>query len=510
MPGVVCKLQVKVLNLGAQRFDSFSLRTPARFIWQTLAVSLKRQKSATMKRIILFAFIVLSLQAYTQEKQLIESPKVDKRVELLSIVFRLAGNKEYNATFFKSYTDKVENHFNAYKEHELIKFSRSLRENKSISYEAVVSMAIVLDDNLNPMIDFSSTLPDKRWTKNDANKFIKLLKAFYKDAECEKFFRENMELFQEVSNRFDSVYKTLDLNWFQSFYENKAEENFKIIVSLGCGGNNYGPSYTLPNTKKEVFAIMGTWKVDESGMPIYEKDEYLPTIIHEFNHSFVNPLLAKNEKAFEENGKEIYNSVGYEMNQQAYGSWQIMLNEALVRASVIKYFVDHSANEAEIQMMINKESNNGFIWIKGLVDELTKYDNQRNIYPTLESYVPELLNAYKIFAKKISQFDAQRPKVESMAEFTNNDKNVNPQIKTITINFDRPLAGKGYSVNYGSKGQSAFPKLDNIYYTNENKTVVMEVQLISDKEYQFVLTGKNFKTEQGVPLKIYEVNFKTQ
>lgn len=465
-----------------------------------------------MKRIILFAFIVLSLhaKAYTQEKQLIESPKVDKQVELLSIVFRLAGNKEYNATFFKRYTDKVENHFSVYKEHELIKFASSLRENNGISYDAVVSLAVVLDNNLNPMTDFSSTLPDKRWTKNDANKFIKLLKAFYKDAECEKFFRENMELFQEVSNRFDSVYKTLDLNWFQSFYGNKAEENFKIIVSPSCGDHNYGPSYTLPNTKKEVFAIMGTWKIDESGMPIYAKDEYLPTIIHEFNHSFINPLLAKNEKAFEKNGKEIYNAVGYEMSQQAYGSWQTMLNEALVRASVIKYFIDHEANETIIQMMINNELNKGFIWIKGLVDQLIKYDNQRNIYPTLESYVPELLNAYKDFAEKISQFDAQRPKVESIEEFTNNDKSVNPQIKTITINFDKPLAGKGYSVNYGTKGQSAFPKLGNIHYTNENKSVIMEVQLIPDKEYQFVLSGKNFKTEQGVPLKTYEVNFKTQ
>lgn len=463
-----------------------------------------------MKKILLFAFIALSLQGFAQEKQLNGSPKVDKRVELLSIVFRLAGNKEYNATIFIRYTDKVENHFSEYKEHELIMFSRSLRENNGISYDAVVSMAVILDDNLNPMIDFSSTLPDKRWTENDANKFIKLLKAFYKDAECEKFFRENMELFQEVSNRFDFVYKTLDLNWFQSFYGNKAEENFNIIISPGCGGHNYGPSYTLPNTKKEVFAIMGTWKVDESGMPIYENDEYLPAIIHEFNHSFINPLLAKNEKAFEENGKEIYNTVEYEMNLQAYGSWQVMFNEALVRASVIKYFVDHGANETEIKMMINNEYNKGFIWIKGLVGELTKYNNQRNIHPTLESYVPELSNAYKKFAKETSQFDAQRPKVESITEFSNNDKNANPQIKTITINFDRPLAGKDYSVNYGSKGQSAFPNLDNIHYTNENKSVVMEVQLISDKEYQFVLTGKNFKTEQGVPLKTYEVNFKTQ
>jgi len=463
-----------------------------------------------MKNIILFAFIVLSLQNYAQEKQIIESPKVDKRVELLGIVFRLAGNKEYNATFFKIYTDKVETHFDAFSGHSLIKFAKELKETKGISYDAVVSMAIILDDNLNPLIDFSTTIPEKRWTENDATKFIRLLKKFYKDADCEGFFRENEELFQEVSNRFIPVYKNLDLNWFQSFYGESADENFNIIISPGCGGGNYGPSYKLPDVKKEVFAILGVSKVDNSGMPVYEIDKYLPTTIHEFNHSFVNPLLAKHKDSFEESGKGIYEMVEYEMSrQQAYGNWQIMLNEALVRASVIKYYIDHGASDSEIQMMCNDELNKGFIWIKGLVDELKKYDNQRNIYPTLESYMPVLSNAYVTFAEKINQFDAQRPKVESITEFTNNETSVSPQIKSITINFDRPLAGKGYSVDYGYKGKFTFPKIDNINYMNDNKSVVMEVQLAPDKEYQFVLTGKNFKTEQGIGLKTFEVNFKT-
>jgi hypothetical protein len=66
----------------------------------------------------------------------------------------------------------------------------------------------------------------------------------------------------------------------------------------------------------------------------------------------------------------------------------------------------------------------GNLWIKGLVDELKRYDNQRNIYPTHESYIPNLSSAYKTFAEKVSQFDAQRPKVESITEFTNNDVSV--------------------------------------------------------------------------------------
>lgn len=463
-----------------------------------------------MRNLIVLALIFISLQNHAQEKRLIDVPKIDKRVELLSIVFRLAGNEEYNATYFKKYTDKVESHFRQYKDHEIIKFARELKEKKGISYDAVMSMAVILDDNLNPLIDFSTTVPEKRWRENEANKFVRLLKEFYKDAECEKFFNDNDALFQEVATRFRPVYEKLDLNWYPSFYGRKDDENFSIILSIGSGAHNYGPSYMLPNAKKEVFAIMGTWKVDESGMPVYKQEEYLPTIIHEFNHSFVNPLLAKHKKNFEKSGKGIYKAVEYEMSrQQAYGNWEIMLNEALVRASVIKYFMDHGAAESEIQMMLMNEVNNGFVWIKELVAELIKYDHQRDIYPTLESYVPNLSTAYKTFDEKVGKFDAQRPKVESISEFANSDHSVSPQIKTITINVDKALSGKGYSVNIGSKGKLAFPKITNIYYSNDNKSVVMDVQLIPNQEYQFVLTGKNFKTPEGIALKTYEVNFMT-
>jgi len=466
------------------------------------------QKMKNMKRLITLSLIILSLQNFAQVKQLTEVPRVDRRIELLSIVFRLAGNNEYNATYFKKYTDKVEIHFEQYKDHEIIKFASELRQKKSTSYEAVMNLAIMLDKDLNPLVDFSISLPE-RWSKDDAVKFVKLLKKFYKDAKCEEFFNDNEALFQEVATQFHPVYEKLDLNWFHSFYGEKDNENFNLFISIGCGDHNYGTSYTLPNAKKEVFAIMGTWKIDESGMPVYNQSEYLPIIVHEFNHPFVNQILAKHKESFEESGREIYKAVEYEMSRQAYDNWQIMLNEALVRASAIKYFIDHVASESEIQTMQNIELNKGFMWIKGLVSELKKYDNQRDIYPTLESYIPNLSIAYKTFAEKISQFDAQRPKVESITDFSNNDTNVSPQLKTITINFDRPLAGKGYSVNYGSKGKLAFPKFGTVNYANDNKSIVMEVQLIPDKEYQFVLTGRDFKTPEGIALKTYEVNFKT-
>ena len=38
----------------------------------------------------------------------------------------------------------------------------------------------------------------------------------------------------------------------------------------------------------------------------------------------------------------------------------------------------------------------------------------------------------------------------------------------------------------------------------------MEVILEKDKEYQFLLVGKNFTSVSGVGLEDYEINFKTE
>ena len=462
-----------------------------------------------MKRFTIFIFVALSLQGFSQEKPMMDKPNVDKRVELLSIVFRLAGNNEYNSTQFKLYTDKIEQHFSPYKNHELIKFAEKLRKEKSISYDAVMSMAVHLDENLNPRTEFTNSFLEQRWNKDDATMFIKLLQSFFKEAKCEIFFKDNEKLYQEVIAKFLPVYENLDLGWYSSFYGKKPSEKFIIVVALGNGGDSYGPAYQVPNGEKEVYAIMGTWQTDNTGMAIFEVNTYFPALLHEFNHSFVNPLLFQNKKVFMTSGEKIFEVVKDDMRSQAYGNWETMLNEALVRASVIKYFIDHGYDNTITGKMLNEESNKGFLWIKALVAELGKYDTQRDSYPTLESYMPNLADAYKTYAETIVQYDARRPRVESIVEFKNGDVNVDGKIKTVTINFDRQLSGQGYSVFLGAKGKQAFPDLKKISYTNDNKSVVIEVQLLSNKEYQFVLTGDNFKTPEGIPLKRYEVNFKT-
>jgi hypothetical protein len=207
-----------------------------------------------------------------------------------------------------------------------------------------MSMAIHLDDEINPLVQFSAKIPEERWGKDNAYEFVRLLKKFYKESNSKKFFKENHELYNEVSQRFLAVYKHLDLAWYTSFYGQEPTENFAIVNGLGNGGGNYGPSITLPSGKRK-------------GMAKFTRSNYFPILLHEFNHSFINYLLEKNSESFRKSAEKIYRSVEDEMNDQAYRNWKTMLNEALVRAAVIKYMKDHKFTDNEIRDEINAQLN---------------------------------------------------------------------------------------------------------------------------------------------------------
>ena len=384
-----------------------------------------------MKKLVILILITLSVQGYSQENQIVDIPKVDKRVELLSIVFRLAGNSEYNNTFFKLYTDKIEQHFSPYKNHKLIKFAEKLSVENEISYNAVMSMAVHLDEKLNPRVEFEKSSLNKRWEKADVAMFVKLLQSFYNDAKCEAFFKDNERLYHEAAIRFFPVFDMIDLDWYSSFYGDKPSEKFIIILALGIGNNNYSADYQKNSgSGREVYAIVGAWNTDDSGMVDYEEEinSYFPTLVHEFNHSFVNPLLDKNKEFFRVNGDKIFKILETEMRTQAFNNWKTVLDEALVRASVVRYLIDHDFDMSTIESLLNFEISNSFLWIRNLVDEFEKYNSNRNLYPTLEKYIPNLAEAYNSFAEIVVQFDLKRPVLECISEFENGDLNVNVEI----------------------------------------------------------------------------------
>jgi hypothetical protein len=474
-----------------------------------------------LKKILLTLFaIILFLPLFAGtlvgDTSLLSAPKIDKRVELLSIVFRLAGNQEYNGEEYKQYTDDIHKYFDKFKDHPVVALARELRDSNGVSYDAVMALAIHLEQppSLKPLVAFSDSVPEPRWGAKNATKFISLLQKFYADADCEKFFKQEADRYKLAEERFRPIYNKLDLAWYKKYYGQVPDGKFHIVIGLSNGGSNYGCKVVFPNKKEAIYAIMGTWSVDSLGKPKYALNDYFPTLIHEFNHSFVNFLIEKNLKLFEKSGPAIYDRVVAEMRDQAYGEWKTMINEALVRGSVIEYLRSHDSTGGQAKAQTMEELGNNFLWIKQEVALLDRYQNSRQTYPTLESFIPQIAVFYDSVATNIDSikedYKHRCPHVTSIVQFKNNATDVDPALTKITVNFDKPLSGKGYSIGYGKKGKETYPELKVKGYSADKTAVTITVALQPGKEYQFTMLNLAFKTPEGYPLEPYEIDFTTR
>jgi len=150
-----------------------------------------------INRILISLFVALNFQScvQAQEKVLLEKPIVDKRIELLSIVFRLAEKQEYSNKNFKLYTDRIDQYFEKHKNHELIQFTKSIIKENEIAFDGPMWLAVHLDDNLKLLTDVKDVWQlDPRWTKENVEKFVPLLQKFYIDTKFDEFFKNNADI----------------------------------------------------------------------------------------------------------------------------------------------------------------------------------------------------------------------------------------------------------------------------------------------------------------------------
>jgi hypothetical protein len=80
-------------------------------------------------------------------------------------------------------------------------------------------------------------------------------------------------------------------------------------------------------------------------------------------HSYVNPHLAKHEAELGPPAQKLFAQVETQMRARAYPTWQIFLNESVVRATTYVYLEDKRGAEMGAKALAF-ELNNGFRWTK--------------------------------------------------------------------------------------------------------------------------------------------------
>jgi hypothetical protein len=479
-----------------------------------------RQQKYLYFFLLLLTFVPVKAQSLPvppngQQQPFVINAKVDLRVELMSIIARTAGYQEYVRNDFKLYADEVDKHFGKFKQHPAVEFATKIRQSNGVSFDAVMFMAVHLNPPpaLTPRLAFTNQVPERRWGKEPAEQFAQLLQQFYRDADCEAFFKAHAELYRTAEERFQQLLNKVDFAWYKRFYGEVPQGQFNLYVGLLNGGGNYGPKVVHSDGKEDLYAIIGTWQVDSAGLPTYG-DRTLPTIIHEYNHSFINHLVYAREQQLSAAGTKIYQPVADRMKNLAYGTWQTTLVESLVRAAVLRYTFEHDAQPAATDAALARERDNGFLWMDELFALLGVYENSRNTFPTFRSFMPMVEAYYSDLAKRIdfkaARFEELKPRVVAIAPFNNGAQDVDPNLTQLTITFDKPLNTTGYSMNFGPSGKEHYPVEKVIGFNETGSAITLQIKLKPDWEYEFVLTGLSFKSKDGYPLQPYSVKFKTK
>ncbi len=272
---------------------------------------------------------------------------VDERFELLSLVFRLAGSEAYRDDFTE-YQQKLVSEFDGFTEHKAVKYAAKL----PLGYDAVFRYSVHIYKQGGSFVlidDIESLVDDGRWTKKSAAEFLTLLNEFYSDSNFAAFYQSNLEFYKAETERFvEDAYSEIDLDWFGAYVN---PNNLRCVYTPSGSTNNYA---AVVNDTIVYCAVCGNGSV----------------IVHEYCHSFANPIA---HKWYEENAefKKICDDTIDPQRLPTYPGGKTIAGEYVVRAYNTLYYAEHGY---AVQSLLYAEKGQGFPYIEDVYAMITPYN----------------------------------------------------------------------------------------------------------------------------------------
>jgi hypothetical protein len=266
-----------------------------------------------------------------------------------------------------------------------------------------------------------------------------------------------------------------------------------------------------------MYAVMSVYGVDQSGMASYGPG-VANTVIHEFAHSFVNPVVDRHRATIQEAADAIHPLVALEMARQGYPVPRTMLSESLVRAAVARYVREHQGPDSAVAEVARQQMSHRFVWMDELYALLGVYEHSRDRYPTFESFFPHIAAYYADLAPRFGvvvrrydqAIDERRPKVVSVTP-TDGSDSVDPSTAAVVVRFDRPMS-RGWAVMPGPDGGTAPPSISSYRFDSTRTVLTMSVSLAPERTYELWLNSPQvvgFRSAGGIALAPVRVRFTT-
>lgn len=357
-----------------------------------------------------FAGETLYAQEFTAQENGVIPVLYAEETELLGVVCHLAGIGGYDFSeeeegVLPDYLSDVESHFAASKDHKAVRFARKQLYRKGFSYDMPMAFALRLKIKDGHICRKDSLVADydgyyDRLSRSDETEFISLLEDFYRESSFAEFFDSHRGLYRECEDAMRKVVDNLDIEWYDSFFGPKRDSGFRVYLGLLNGPGNYAVHQKLTDGGEIINAVMGCCDRDEEGRIYYGEVYTMPILVHEFNHSYCNPLNEEIWDSIADKAEAIFNENADFYGSIAYGAPEYLMNEMFVEASVIRYLMTHPIDLTgtgfeDMQSLTERllevdEQQKRFVLVRKMVEALGVRESSYDIYPAMRDFMPVL------------------------------------------------------------------------------------------------------------------------
>ncbi|MSQ04192.1 MAG: DUF4932 domain-containing protein [Myxococcales bacterium] len=425
----------------------------------------------------------------------------DPIVDWLAALARGAGFDEY-ATGLPAWTALIDPALHRIRAHPALRRLRQARTTAGIGYDALPSLslhltgtpeALALRESLTPW----PTALDGRWKDVDVAAFLREASNAARKAHFQAVWDRASALRARATAAARSQADILDLAWLEAWFGFPAPGRVRVVPSLGSAPGNYGTRRA--GRDPELVAVLGVYETDGS---LIAGGQSL--LVHELGRSFVSPLVDEHRALFESPGRALYGAVAERMQAMAYGSWETVVKESVLRAVVVRYLHAHGgpgAARGEVAHQIDA----GFPWTLVLADGLLAYEADRARYPTFGDFSVTLAATLSVVADEEVARASRRPKLVSIDPAPGSL--VPATHAALVATFDRPMKDRSWSI-VGSPEN--LPASGEPRYEADGTRFVLPWTLTAGRSYRLALNSgrfRGFRSADGVPLEPVELAF---
>ena len=291
--------------------------------------------------------------------------EVDPRIELFSVLQRLAGFPEYTRAA-TPYARAADAWFAPVADDPAVAAFRQLRTERGISFDAALTLAVQLGPDLRPSQPLSP-LPegvDPRWQGVDVEALLAQVRAFRAASRFDDFRASQATYAHAVEDRLRAFVAARQLlPWFDAAFGARAGASYHAAPGLLTGAMSYG----VHAGPLVIIEVMDLEAPDADGLPTFGPvTEAL--LAHELAHSYVNPIvhahLAEVSGAW-----PMLDAAAPAMARQHYMTREIVVDESLVRAVTVLYLRD-KVSAAAADASLAEQQRLGFTWTPALATAL--------------------------------------------------------------------------------------------------------------------------------------------